>query len=323
MWLRAQVWVSLIVLVLTAYTYTSALAVPATPSPLSSPLRGEANGALSSPLGGEAKGALPSPLGGEGKGEEAEIPGKDGAPMVLVPAGPFPMGVPPGARDGGRDEYPRHEVFLDAYYIDTFEVTNGRYLEFMTNTGHRPPKHPNDPRQDLWQAGLMPESIADRPVINVDWYDAEAYCRWAGKRLPTEAEWAKAARGTDDRRFPWGNVEPTHGHVNFNQPWQGEKTLMPVGTYEAGKSPFGAYDMAGNVWEWVADWYDPRYYEKSPARNPKGPETGTHKALRGSGWEVEAPLVRAFSRVKSDPLNRNYATGFRCARSLGEGKGQR
>ena len=235
--------------------------------------------------------------------------------MVLVPAGPFPMGVPPGARDGGRDEYPRHEVFLDAYHIDTFEVTNGRYLEFMTNTGHRPPKHPNDPRQDLWQAGLMPESIADRPVINVDWYDAEAYCRWAGKRLPTEAEWAKAARGTDDRRFPWGNVEPTHGHVNFNQPWQGEKTLMPVGTYEAGKSPFGAYDMAGNVWEWVADWYDPRYYEKSPARNPKGPETGTHKALRGSGWEVEAPLVRAFSRVKSDPLNRNHATGFRCARS--------
>ena len=247
--------------------------------------------------------------------QPTEFVGKDGAPMVLVPAGPFPMGAPPGARDGGRDEYPRHEVFLDAYYIDKFEVTNGRYLEFMKNTGHRPPKHLNDPRQDLWQAGLMPESIADRPVINVDWYDAEAYCRWAGKRLPTEAEWAKAARGTDDRRFPWGNVEPTHGHLNFNQPWQGEKTLMPVGTYEAGKSPFGAYDMAGNVWEWVADWYDPRYYEKSPARNPKGPETGTHKALRGSGWEVEAPLVRAFSRVKSDPLNRNYATGFRCARS--------
>ena len=301
MLLRAQVWVSLIVLILT--TYTSALAAATTPSPLSSPLRGE------------AKGALPSPLEGEGKGEGAEILGKDGAPMVLVPAGPFPMGVPPGARDGGRDEYPRHEVFLDAYYIVTFEVTNGRYLEFMTNTGHRPPKHLNDPRQDLWQGALMPESIADRPVINVDWYDAEAYCRWAGKRLPTEAEWAKAARGTDDRRFPWGNVEPTHGHVNFNQPWQGEKTLMPVGTYEAGKSPFGAYDMAGNVWEWVADWYDPRYYEKSPARNPKGPETGTHKTLRGSGWEVEAPLVRAFSRVKSDPLNRNYATGFRCARS--------
>lgn len=247
--------------------------------------------------------------------QPTEFVGKDGAPMVLVPAGPFPMGVPPGARDGGRDEYPRHEVFLDAYYIDKFEVTNGRYLEFMKNTGHRPPKHPNDPRQDLWQAGLMPESIADRPVINVDWYDAEAYCRWAGKRLPTEAEWAKAARGTDDRRFPWGNVEPTHGHLNFNQPWQGEKTLMPVGTYEAGKSPFGAYDMAGNVWEWVADWYDRLYYEKSPARNPKGPETGTHKTLRGSGWEVEAPLVRAFSRVKSDPLNRNHATGFRCARS--------
>jgi formylglycine-generating enzyme required for sulfatase activity len=242
-----------------------------------------------------------------------EIVAKDGAPMVQVPAGVFPMGVPPGDRDGGRDEYPRHEVFLDTYSIDTFEVTNGRYLEFVKATGHRTPQHPTDPSRNLWEGGLMPESIADRPVVNVDWFDAEAYCHWAGKRLPTEAEWEKAARGTDDRRFPWGNVEPTHGHLNYNQRWQGEKTLMPVGSYKAGKSPYGAHDMAGNVWEWVADWYDPLYYEKSPARNPKGPETGTQKVLRSSGWEVETPLVRSFTRVNSDPLNRNASTGFRCA----------
>jgi formylglycine-generating enzyme required for sulfatase activity len=228
-----------------------------------------------------------------------EVTGKDGAPTVLVPAGTFPMGVPKGDRDGGRDEYPRHEVFLDAYYIDKFEVTNGQYLEFVRTTGHRTPQHPKDTTRSLWKDAMMPESVADRPVINVDWYDADAYCRWAGKRLPTEAEWEKAARGTDDRRFPWGNVEPTHKHLNYNQRWQGEKTLMPVGSYEAGRSPYGAYDMAGNVWEWVADWYDPLYYERSPVENPQGPESGTHKVLRSSGWEVETPLVRSVTRVKA------------------------
>ena len=247
------------------------------------------------------------------KGLPAEITGQDGAPMVLVPAGPFPMGVPAGDRDGGRDEYPRHEVYLDAFYIDKYEVTNGRYLAFVKATGHRVPQNPKNPTRNLWQGVSISESLADRPVVNVDWYDAEAYCKWAGKRLPTEAEWEKAAKGTEDRRFPWGNVEPTAKHLNYNQQWIGEKTLMPVGSYEAGKSPYGAYDMAGNVWEWVADWYDPSYYEKSPAKNPKGPDTGTHKVIRSSGWQVETPLVRIFTRVKSDPTIRNESTGFRCA----------
>jgi sulfatase modifying factor 1 len=242
----------------------------------------------------------------------SELVGNDGAPMILVPAGSFPMGVPKGDRDGGRDEYPRHEVMLDSYYIDIYEVTHGRYAEFVKATGHRTPENPKYPKRTLWSDHLS-DSLSERPVINVDWQDADAYCRWAGKRLPTEAEWEKAARGTDDRRFPWGNVEPTHKHLNFNQQWQGEKTLMPVGSYEAGKSPFGAYDMAGNVWEWVSDWYDPLYYEKSPGVNPKGPDSGTYKVLRSSGWSVETPLVRLFTRVKSDPTNRNDSTGFRCA----------
>jgi formylglycine-generating enzyme len=246
-----------------------------------------------------------------------EVVGKDGAPMILVPAGLFPMGVPKGDRDGGRDEYPRHEVVLDHYYIDKYEVTHGRYAEFVKATGHRTPENPKYPKRTLWSDHLS-DSLSERPVINVDWQDAEAYCRWAGKRLPTEAEWEKAARGTEDRRFPWGNVEPTDKHLNFNQKWKGEKTLMPVGSYEAGKSPFGAYDMAGNVWEWVADWYDPLYYEKSPGTNPKGPDTGTYKVLRSSGWSVETPLVRLFTRVKSDPKNRNDSTGFRCAKDAAE-----
>ena len=245
--------------------------------------------------------------------QTGEITGQDGAPMVLIPAGPFPMGVPPGDRDGGRDEYPRHEVTLDSFYIDKFEVTNGRYIEFVRATSHRIPQHPKDVSRNLWQKSLMPESVTDRPVVNVDWYDAQTYCQWAGKRLPTEAEWEKAARGGDNRRFPWGNVEPTAKHLNYNQRWIGEKTLMPVGSYELGKSPYGIYDMAGNVWEWVHDWYDDHYYEKSPAKNPPGPETGSDKVLRSSGWQVETPLVRIFTRVKSDPLIRNESTGFRCA----------
>ena len=243
----------------------------------------------------------------------APLVGQDGAPMVEVPAGSFPMGVPDGDRDGGRDEYPRHTVFVDTFFIDKYEVTNAYYLEFVKAANHRVPQNPKNPTRNLWQGESIVESLADRPVINVDWFDADAYCRWAGKRLPTEAEWEKAAKGTADRRFPWGNVEPTDKHLNFNQRWIGEKTLMPVGSYEAGKSPFGAYDMAGNVWEWVNDWYDARYYEKSPERNPKGPDTGTKRIIRGAGWQNETPTVRIFTRVDSVPTIRNESTGFRCA----------
>lgn len=247
------------------------------------------------------------------EGLEKEVKGKDGAPMVLIPEGSFPMGVPHGDRDGGRDEYPRHDVFVNNFYIDKFELTNGRYLEFVKAANHRVPQNPKNATRNLWQGDTITESLTDRPVVNVDWADANAYCQWAGKRLPTEAEWEKAAKGTADRRFPWGNVEPTNKHLNFNQQWIGEKTLMPVGSYELGKSPFGVYDMAGNVWEWVNDWYDAKYYEKSPAKNPTGPESGTKRVLRGSGWQNETPTVRIFTRVDSDPTIRNESTGFRCA----------
>lgn len=249
----------------------------------------------------------------------SEIIGKDTAPMVLVPEGVFPMGVPDSARDGGVDERPNHDVFLDTFYIDKYEVTNGRYLQFVTETGHRTPQHPTDPTKGLWKGNIMPESVVDLPVINVDWYDADAYCKWAGKRLPTEAEWEKAAKGPNNWRFPWGDVEPTDKHLNYNQvTWRGEATLVPVGIYEAGKSPYGAYDMAGNVWEWVADWYDSQYYSKSPDRNPKGPQTGGYKVLRSSGWQGETPQARIFTRIMSKPLDRNHSTGFRCAKDAGK-----
>lgn len=171
-----------------------------------------------------------SPSGGK------PVIGNDGAPMVLIPAGPFPMGVPTGDRDGGRDEYPRHEVQLDDYYIDTFEVTNGRYLEFVKATSHRVPQNPRNPTRNLWEGAAIRESLVDRPVVNVDWADAEAYCRWAGKRLPTEAEWEKAAKGNHDWRFPWGNVEPTSKHLNYNQQWIGEN-IDAGGKLRSGEEP--------------------------------------------------------------------------------------
>jgi len=249
-------------------------------------------------------------------GPPQEIIGKDGAPMVVIPEGVFPMGVPKAARDGGTDERPNHDVFVDTFYIDKYELTNGRYLQFVTETGHRFPQHPTDQTKGLWKGNMMPESVTDLPVINVDWHDADAYCRWAGKRLPTEAEWEKAAKGPNDWRFAWGDIEPTQEHANFNQTWRGEATLTQVGIYEKGKSPYGVYDVAGNVWEWVADWYEADYYAKSPARNPQGPETGIYKALRSSGWQGETPQVRIFTRIKSLPTDRNNSTGFRCAQDV-------
>ena len=243
--------------------------------------------------------------------------GKDGAPMALIPEGPFHMGVPHAARDGGMDERPNHEVFVDNFYMDIYEVTNGRYLQFVTETGHRVPQHPTDASKGLWKGNMMPESVSELPVINVDWFDSNAYCRWAGKRLPTEAEWEKAAKGQNDWRFAWGDVEPTSEHANFNQlAWRGEATLVQVGMYEKGKSPYGIYDVAGNVWEWVSDWYQVDYYSHSPTHNPQGPETGKYKALRSSGWQGETPQMRVFTRIKSLPTDRNNSTGFRCAQDV-------
>ncbi len=164
-----------------------------------------------------------------------------------------------------------------------------------------------------WQGATVPAAFKDHPVINVDWYDAAAYCEWAGRRLPTEAEWERTARGTTGRRFPWGDAEPTRTLANYLNQWRNGGGLEPVGSHPQGASPEGVQDLQGNVWEWVADWYDPHYYEKGPLRNPKGPNEGTRKVMRGSGWESEAPVLRSAHRLSSDPKNRNHGLGFRCA----------
>jgi formylglycine-generating enzyme required for sulfatase activity len=240
-----------------------------------------------------------------------EITGKDGAPMVLITAGEFGMGSTDG--EGDKEEHPRHKVFLDAYYIDKFELTVSRYAEFMRSTGRRAPLY--------WDQVKLGKH--DRlSVVGVDWHDADAYCRWAGKRLPTEAEWEKAARGTDGLIYPWGNDAPTSTVANFNKRFTTEKLydqkLAPVESYEAGKSPYGLHHLAGNVWEWTSDWYDESYYAKSPERNPKGPSSGQDRVLRGGSWLTPPDFVRSPRRNGDLPTRRTGDIGFRCA---GDGPG--
>ena len=238
--------------------------------------------------------------------EAAPVQGDD-VPMASIPAGEFWMGM--DGMIGLEDERPRHRVWLDAYAMDLYEVTTIRYARFLSATGR--------PLPWLWESVDL--SIhAERPVIGVDWQDADAYCRWAGKRLPTEAEWERAARGTDERRFPWGNQAPTADLANhaLGSRFSYSQALMPVGHYEKGKSPAGLYDMAGNVWEWVQDWYGAIYYEKSPEKNPTGPGQGTFKVLRGGSWSELPKYLLTYGRFKLPPDTRNAYTGFRCAKSV-------
>lgn len=238
---------------------------------------------------------------------DAETAYMDDAPMVLIPEGPFWMGVEAGM--GLEDESPRHEVWLEAFYIDVHEVTTERYARFLAATRRTPPW--------LWRSVDL-EIHAERPVIGVNWHDADAFCRWAGKRLPTEAEWEKAARGTDGRRYPWGDQIPTAELANFavGARFSYSQALMPVGRYERALSPYGLYDMAGNVWEWVQDWYDGDYYEESSADNPTGPEEGQLKVVRGGAWSDLPNYLLTYGRFKLPPDTRNSHTGFRCAQPV-------
>ena len=241
----------------------------------------------------------------------ATIVGNDGAAMVLVPAGEFIMGS-----EEYSDEKPRHQVYLDTFYIDKYEVTNACFQRFVQATGYRTQAEREGESSYTWRvpqgSGSSIAGLEQHPVVQVSQEDAKAYCTWAGKRLPTEAEWEKAARGTDGRNYPWGNqFDSRQGNFEGKN-----KSTVPIGSYEGGKSPFGAYDMAGNVWEWVSDWYDDDYYRNSPVRNPQGPASGGQVARRGGGWSNNALLVRTPSRGRYGPAFRFFDIGFRCAKTL-------
>jgi formylglycine-generating enzyme required for sulfatase activity len=226
-----------------------------------------------------------------------------------VPAGEFPM----GSEQGPDDEKPVHSVYLDAYQIMTYEVTNKQYAQCVRNGTCEGGGY-----EYLDAAGnilnrLNDEAYVDHPVVTVSWFQAETYCKWIGARLPSEAEWEKAARGTDGRIYPWGNDNPTTDLLNFNLTvWD----TTPVGSYASGQSPYGVYDMAGNVWEWVADWYSETYYQSSPSSNPTGPSSGQYRALRGGSWNFVVNGVRSALRDDVTPDSIGSVIGFRCARSL-------
>jgi formylglycine-generating enzyme required for sulfatase activity len=223
--------------------------------------------------------------------------------MALVPAGEFTM----GSSGGDPDELPVHKVYVDAFFMDLHQLSVAQYARFLEDTRHDAPPE--------WSLMNRPQH-QNRPVANVDWADAAAYCKWAGKRQPTEAEWEKAARGTDGRTYPWGNTPPTALHVNSGKDvWNNHAVLTPVGMFEEGKSPYGVYDMAGNVWEWVSDWYDPDYYKTGPSKNPTGPPMGGYKVIRGGSWGSAPKDLRSADRETHLPSFRGFGTGFRCAKT--------
>jgi formylglycine-generating enzyme required for sulfatase activity len=230
--------------------------------------------------------------------------------MVLAPAGAFWM----GSDADTEAERPRRRVWLDAFYIDRHEVTFERYRAFLEATGREPPFWGEAwAREYDWVDGKYPEGYGDHPVVVVSWHDADAFCRWAGGRLPTEAEWEKAARGTDGRRYPWGDRYETM-RANAYGEEDGHLTSAAAGSYPSGESPYGARDMAGNVWEWCADWYDPAYYSRGPERNPKGPAEGARKVVRGGSLGAVPALLRTTFRMGNDPTFRAAAIGFRCVK---------
>ncbi len=243
----------------------------------------------------------------------------DGALMVYVEAGPFTMGS--AGDEGASDEQPQHTVTLGAFWIDRTEVTNEQYIRFLNDQGAHlgacggvdcvETKAENVASHILLNNGGygVESGFADHPVIGVTWFGAVAYCAWAGAGLPTEAQWEKAARGTDARTYPWGDADPSCSRVQYAE--CGGQTV-PVDSSPAGASPYGALHMAGNVWEWVKDWYSADFYGLPASDSGAGPRSGSLRVLRGGAWNSEADALRVAARHKLGATMAGFHIGFRC-----------
>ena len=245
-------------------------------------------------------------------GLAAEMSSSEG--MSLISAGKFQMGSRHSLfelkphdlfntdRHSLGPENPAHEVHLEAIFIDIFEVTNEKYKIYVDATGAKKP-----------QGWGKPDFNGDRqPVVGVSWKESMAYCKWSGKRLPTEAEWEKAGRGKRPIKYPWGDSPPDSEKLNYNEE---KMKTTPVGSYKKGKSDYDIYDLSGNVSEWVHDWHYPEYYLFSPKENPQGPEKGQYKIIRGGNWRNKANDVDLTYRNATTPNMRNNTVGFRCAKN--------
>jgi formylglycine-generating enzyme required for sulfatase activity len=232
--------------------------------------------------------------------------------MVFIPAGEFTM----GSHEGANDAKPMRKIYLDGFSIDKYEVTFAQFYSFMGFTGHRKPR----------LAGYLSASTTEdlplfirplNPVVGVSWDDAVEYCQWKGKRLPTEAEWEKAARGTDRRKWPWGNEERAE-YANLLGD-DGVRYLAPVDQFARDVSPYGVSDLAGNVMEWVADWFNQDSYRLLPVSNPAGVVNGERRVIRGASWNDSIMRAQTSIRFKMYPEYRDVTIGFRCAKSGSQG----
>jgi formylglycine-generating enzyme required for sulfatase activity len=246
----------------------------------------------------------------------------DEAVMIYVPDGEFLMGSTDADVKAGDDEKPQHTVYLEAFWIDETEVTNAQYVRFLNVLGGHQATclgydcvetQAGDRDSHIFRQDgryVAEDGFKDHPVIEVTWYGAQAYCEWAGVRLPTEAEWEKAARGVDGRLYPWGDDAPDCRKAQYADC---EGATVEVSSVPAGASLYGVLDMSGNVWEWVADWYGPAAYRSSPAQNPLGPDSGVRKVFRGGSWGYPAAFIRVSERARNRPTYAGFNVGFRCA----------
>jgi formylglycine-generating enzyme required for sulfatase activity len=269
-----------------------------------------------SPVSSEALPAGMVSMGRNEQGFEEVLWTRDSSIMVRIPAGAFTMGSDDCDEEFGEHWKPAHKPYISEFFIDKYEVSNRQYRKFCDATQRSYPADPNFTENPSYF-----ESFLDNPVVNVSWADAVAYSVWAGKRLPTEAEWEKAARGVDGRTYPWGEQDPSEGldgaFYVFGEYGMEESGTRPVGSFPASSSPYGVFDMGGNVWEWCQDWYSPTYYSSSPGVDPKGPTSGNERVVRGGydgrriGWFLCA------GRSYDSPNQPKRSRGFRCAWGAG------
>ena len=230
--------------------------------------------------------------------------------MAYFPAGEFEMGSPD--EEGKASEHPRHNVYLDAFYIDKYEVTFKDFEEYLAAN---PKQHPTITG---WYDRKARPDMVNNPIFGLQWKRCKKYCEWKKKRLPTEAEWERTAKGIEKRKYPWGDEPPDDQRANFgNCCFINRGTVLSqVGSFDQGKTPQGVFDLGGNVAEWVYDWYDKNYYKKGPYKNPKGPEKGKYHVIRGGAWNSLPVYLRSSSRYGDSDAKDYYGIGCRCAKSV-------